>query len=124
MYELAVVLHDESGNNNGTGIQLIKEATHAERIRYDASVTPHVLYVPGISCPVISDLQTDISDLQTASTGHGTDISTLQNTITTLQNTINTQALTISALNGALTSLTNRVETLEDPMAAVHVDNN
>ena len=117
MYELAVVLHDESGNNNGTGIQLIKEATHAERIRYDASVTPHVLYVPGISCP-------DISDLQTASTGHGTDISTLQNTITTLQNTINTQALTISALNDALTSLTNRVETLEDPMAAVHVDNN
>ena len=117
MYELAVVLHDESGNNKGSGIQLIKEGSHAERIRYDASVTPHVLHAPGISCP-------EITSLKTASTGHGTDITSLQNTITTLQTTINTQASTITALNTALTNLTNRVETLEDPMAAVHVDNN
>ena len=117
MYELAVVLHDESGNNKGNGIQLIKEATHTERIRYDASISPHVLHVPGISCP-------DITSLQSASSGHGTDITSLQNTLSTLQNTINTQALTISALNNTLTNLTKRVETLEDPMAAVHVDNN
>jgi hypothetical protein len=131
MYELAVVLHDESGNNKGNGIQLIKEATHTERIRYDASISPHVLHVPGISCPDITSLQsassghgTDITSLQSASSGHGTDITSLQNTLSTLQNTINTQALTISALNNTLTNLTKRVETLEDPMAAVHVDNN
>ena len=145
MYEFAVVLHDESGNNKGNGIQRIKEASHPERIRYDVSISPHVLHVPGISCPDITSLQTassghsanisvlqtvssghstDITALQTASSGHGTDITALQNTITTLQNSINTQALTISALNNALTTLSNRVGTLEDPMAAVHVDNN
>ena len=65
----------------------------------------------------------DISSLQTASTNNGSRLATAESTITSMQGTINSQATVITSLNTQIAGLITRLEALENPMQAVHVDN-
>ena len=94
MYEIVVVSHDDSGNNEGKGVQMVKEGSHGTRMRYDASVTPQVLHVPSLSCP-------ELTNLKLATDGYGTDIVALQ--------------ASNSAINTSITTLWSQMQQSQTP---------
>jgi chromosome segregation ATPase len=65
----------------------------------------------------------DINALQTTSTNNGSRLTTAENSLTSMQSTINSQASVITSLNTQIAGLIARLEALENPMQAVHVDN-